>query len=209
MGREKENRCQKWLLCWEIFQKSISSSDVVFLGKANIYHKPRKTGFGKFVKFLDLISAKYIRPFPLCPVLSKSISFYPASQSLSSRKTEFSGPKFISLCFFCHRKLCQLWLHFLRNIQRFGSGVQSVLTPYLEKLQEKFTSKHENNLTILSDVSPKQKREMARQPNFYQTHRLDKWNDTLIKIQRKYPTKSTSLQGHAKFVFSLKRSEPH
>ena len=69
------------------------------LGKANIYHKPRKTGFGKFVKFLDLISAKYIRPFPLCPVLSKSISFYPASQSLSSRKTEFSGPKFISLFF--------------------------------------------------------------------------------------------------------------
>ena len=43
------------------FPKGISSSDLAVLGKANIYHKPRKTGFGKFVKFLDLISAKYIR----------------------------------------------------------------------------------------------------------------------------------------------------
>ena len=50
------------------FEKGISSSDLAVLGKANIYHKPRKTGFGKFVKFLDLISAKYIRtdPFPVC-----------------------------------------------------------------------------------------------------------------------------------------------
>ena len=34
-------------------------------------------------------------------------------------------------------------------------------------------------------------------------------DDKLIKIQRKCPTKSTSLQGQVKFVFPLKRSEPH
>ena len=94
------------------------------LGKANIYHKPRKTGFGKFVKFLDLISAKYIRPFPLCPVLSKSISFYPASQSLSSKKTEFSGPKFISLCFFLPQKIVSTMIAFSKKhtkIWKWGS----------------------------------------------------------------------------------------
>ena len=38
------------------FENDISSSDLAVLGKANIYHKPRKTGFGKFVKSLDFVT---------------------------------------------------------------------------------------------------------------------------------------------------------
>ena len=243
MGRWKRKIAAKSDFCVGLFfEKGISSSDLAVLGKANIYHKPRKTGFGKFVKFLDLISAKYIRigiggkilflwwppkKFSLCNTLSDWKSIYDICCWSIYHSTNESFLVALFECCSWRRKnlllnlillfvflslsiiLNWVWLVSHRTV-KFTGGLDFIGWTYLRPLYWSTCSANDHLLAAYVARYPyfptleisAQKRGIT--PQGWEM----KWQTDKNLAQISNKINITSRPG-AKFVFPLKRSEPH